>query len=475
MPRRSPPSATSATGGVAADCAGADDPTPRRRRPARRGRRPRVALEVVAASGADVDGARVTAEAGRHALVRHGRARVDGLPSGLAVLRRGRRRRWRGGLRQRLPRPARGARRLPAARHPRRHRPRQRADGQRAGIEPALGDADAMSGTTGGTDTGGDGRRRHDRRSRRIGSTAGRRPVRAARGRVRRLRRHHRLRRRRLRRRRPPPPPPIPCKVQPDGREICEPECARGIGPSTGPTPPSPCDVPPARRPVPGRGRRRRCPRRPSTARSRPIPAWIRSAPEPQPLEIVLVDAEPSLVLLPANDGSADAYLVPGLPLHRRGRRHGRPPGGRRRGPRRLRHHRHDRRPTPSSRARTGPRAAALRGPRGGRQQRHHPHRPDLPHARRGRACADRSATATTSTSTSSAPAARSSSAARSGCTDDEDVAGWADPGERHEGGIFTLDAEDHGTFVGDAAGTLTAEFRALGPAEDIFCTPEPR
>jgi hypothetical protein len=59
--------------------------------------------------------------------------------------------------------------------------------------------------------------------------------------------------------------------------------------------------------------------------------------------------------------------------------------------------------------------------------------------------------------------------------TDDEDVAGWADPGERHEGGIFTLDAEDHGTFVGDAAGTLVAEFRTLGPAEDIFCSPERR
>ena len=59
--------------------------------------------------------------------------------------------------------------------------------------------------------------------------------------------------------------------------------------------------------------------------------------------------------------------------------------------------------------------------------------------------------------------------------TDDEEVAGWADPGERHEGGTFTLDAEDHGTFVGDAAGTLVAEFRTLGPAEDIFCTPEPR
>ena len=49
--------------------------------------------------------------------------------------------------------------------------------------------------------------------------------------------------------------------------------------------------------------------------------------------------------------------------------------------------------------------------------------------------------------------------------TDDPEVAGWADPGERHEGGTFTLDAEDHGTFVGDAAGTLVAEFRTLGPA----------
>ena len=59
--------------------------------------------------------------------------------------------------------------------------------------------------------------------------------------------------------------------------------------------------------------------------------------------------------------------------------------------------------------------------------------------------------------------------------TDDAEVAGWADPGERHEGGMFTLDAADHGTFVGDADGTLVAEFRPLGPAEDIFCTPEPR
>jgi hypothetical protein len=59
--------------------------------------------------------------------------------------------------------------------------------------------------------------------------------------------------------------------------------------------------------------------------------------------------------------------------------------------------------------------------------------------------------------------------------TDVPEVAGWADPGERHEGGTFTLDAPDHGTFVGDAAGQLVADFHPLGPAEDIFCTPAPR
>ena len=35
-------------------------------------------------------------------------------------------------------------------------------------------------------------------------------------------------------------------------------------------------------------------------------------APTPEPVEVVLVDAEPTLVLLAANDGSTDAYLVPG-------------------------------------------------------------------------------------------------------------------------------------------------------------------
>jgi hypothetical protein len=57
---------------------------------------------------------------------------------------------------------------------------------------------------------------------------------------------------------------------------------------------------------------------------------------------------------------------------------------------------------------------------------------------------------------------------------DDASSADWEQPGERWEGGIFTLDAKDHGTFVGDAARTKVAGFRTLGPAEDIFCTPRP-
>ena len=33
--------------------------------------------------------------------------------------------------------------------------------------------------------------------------------------------------------------------------------------------------------------------------------------PDPQPIEVVFVDAEPSLLILPGNDGTGDVYLVP--------------------------------------------------------------------------------------------------------------------------------------------------------------------
>ncbi len=82
------------------------------------------------------------------------------------------------------------------------------------------------------------------------------------------------------------------CKVQPDGRDICEIE--PGIT--------CPQAAPPRDEPVSA----------PETLDCTPPPARpVDPMPEPEPLEIVLVDAEPALLLLPANDGSRDAYLVP--------------------------------------------------------------------------------------------------------------------------------------------------------------------
>lgn len=75
-----------------------------------------------------------------------------------------------------------------------------------------------------------------------------------------------------------------PCKVQPDGSEICEIEpdiaCAQQ-DPALGAPDTLECVAPEPR-------------------------------PAPEPIDVVLVDAEPTLVLLPAIDGSSDVYLVPG-------------------------------------------------------------------------------------------------------------------------------------------------------------------
>ena len=87
------------------------------------------------------------------------------------------------------------------------------------------------------------------------------------------------------------------CKPQPDGREICEPIEPGIICPQVA----APADAPL------GAPETLECTPPPPEPGDEPIPM-----PEPEPLEIVLVDAEPSLVLLPAVDGSNDAYLVPG-------------------------------------------------------------------------------------------------------------------------------------------------------------------
>ncbi|MEQ1788315.1 MAG: hypothetical protein ABL966_14780, partial [Acidimicrobiales bacterium] len=84
-----------------------------------------------------------------------------------------------------------------------------------------------------------------------------------------------------------------PCKVQADGSEICE-----GVEPGiTCPQAAPPVDVPL------GAPETLEC--------TPPVPGPDVDPVEPQPVEIVLVDAEPALVLLGAVDGSTDAYLVP--------------------------------------------------------------------------------------------------------------------------------------------------------------------
>jgi hypothetical protein len=57
---------------------------------------------------------------------------------------------------------------------------------------------------------------------------------------------------------------------------------------------------------------------------------------------------------------------------------------------------------------------------------------------------------------------------------DSGDPSTWQN-GERFEGGMFTPDAPDHGTFVGDAEGVKTATFRRLPLDELPECTPLPR
>ena len=104
------------------------------------------------------------------------------------------------------------------------------------------------------------------------------------------------------------------CKVQPDGREICEVvDCASQTAVGTaggddGTVTVPPCEAPPCPTPLPPEGTEAA----PEEIECTPPPdPGVEPPPDPQPVEIVLVDAEPSLVLLPANDDSGDGYLVP--------------------------------------------------------------------------------------------------------------------------------------------------------------------
>lgn len=55
------------------------------------------------------------------------------------------------------------------------------------------------------------------------------------------------------------------------------------------------------------------------------------------------------------------------------------------------------------------------------------------------------------------------------------DPSSWQPPGERHEGGTFTIDTPTTGTFRGDHEGVKTGTFRRLGPDEAPTCVPQPR
>jgi len=106
------------------------------------------------------------------------------------------------------------------------------------------------------------------------------------------------------------------CKVQPDGSEICEsvggtvPECAiplESFDPAAVDRAQGDCAAPGICYSIqadPG-GASETTVQSPEC--TEPIPY-----PEPEPIEVTLTDAELVLTLLPAYDGSGDAYLVPG-------------------------------------------------------------------------------------------------------------------------------------------------------------------
>ena len=267
-----------------------------------------------------------------------------------------------------------------------------------------------------------------------------------------------------------------PCKVQPDGREICEyAECDTTTTIVIQPGEPAveiqPCEVPSCPRDVAVSDEAVGAPE--AADCTPPIDPAVDPVPEPQPVEIVLVDAEPSLSLLPANDGSGDAYLVPAY-------RFTAEDGGTVDLPAVA-----DEALTSSVTTETTVPDTVVPEPE------------PQPEPQPCEVLEEADASGTTHT-VQTCPTLNEDALEIGGegyyvdvdvecaggsfalggriwITDDEDVAGWADPGERHEGGTFTLDAEDHGSFVGDASGTLVAEFRTLGPVEDIFCQPEPR
>jgi hypothetical protein len=276
-------------------------------------------------------------------------------------------------------------------------------------------------------------------------------------------------------------PTTVPCKVQADGSEICEnTDC--GSATVEGPDAPAvdlPCAGPACPQGAPAEDA-------PGTASGAPTCAPPTTVPvvEPKPLEIVLVDAERSLVVLPANDGSRDAYLVPayrftaqdGSTIYL---------------------------PAVDDEALAGPVTTETTVPDTVVPPPVPVPEPQPQPCQVLEESGPGGESATTLT-VQTCPTPEDPRVLGEGeepaigvgyyvdvdlqcaggsfllggavwVSADDAPSGWGDGTERYEGGTFTLDAADHGTFVGDAAASKVGDFRPLKANEDLFCAPEPR
>jgi hypothetical protein len=276
-------------------------------------------------------------------------------------------------------------------------------------------------------------------------------------------------------------PTTVPCKVQADGSEICEiSDC--GSATVEGPDAPAvdlPCAGPVCPQGAPAEDAAGTASGAPTCAPPTTVPVV-----EPKPAEVVLVDAEHALVVLPANDGSPDAYLVPAYRFTVEG-------GGT------------VYLPAVDDEALAGPVTTETTVP-----DTVVPPPVPVPEPQplpcevlEESGPGGESATTLTVQTCPTPDEPRVLGEGEEPAigvgyyvdvdkqcaggsfllghavwvSADDAPSSWGDGTERYEGGTFTLDTEDHGTFVGDAGATKVGEFRALKPNEDIFCAPEPR
>ena len=239
------------------------------------------------------------------------------------------------------------------------------------------------------------------------------------------------------------------CAVQPDGSEIC-----KGSGSSAGCAEPAPsytvcpdhedlCLIPPdadgSRQPV-------TTVVEPMCADPVPMP-MPEPMPEPQPIEVVLDHAEPALVLMPATDGSGDAYLLPGYRFT----------GGEGHVVEVVAVADDSLAPTTTAPDTTMPDPTPAPVP-----EPLPPVPAELTQLEPGQVPEVGVGYYVDGLNTH---CGTFTWAERWWATDSATPLPWSSP---TEGGTFTLTSPDEGTFVGDGAGTKTATFTARGPAADI-------